>query len=349
MNATPVTVTVMPPLSFTLSAPDSLCEGEAAIISIQTNGGDGNYGYAWSNGLTGASNSVIILTDTTINIIISDGCSTPVIQTSVSIIAVSAPAVTFNLPQQGGCEPYDAVFTIPQGLPPYQYVWNFGDGYTSSQDSVHHTYLQDGVYDVTLTISQMVAGGCETVLNFQNAVDVKPMPESRFIYDPPVPTRNHPDVYFTDRSTGAIFWYWNFGDSTPEGREQNPHHVYRDTGVYMVSLRIVSNDGCMDSTLQEVEIKDDFEVFIPNAFTPDGSGTNDYFKIYGVGITSYELAIFDRWGKMVHYAKNKEEAWDGTDDATGILVPQGLYVYKITIIDNMGNVHDRFNHVTVIR
>src|SRR4030095_2871409 len=255
---------------------------------------------------------------------------------------VQAPDVNFNITTQSGCEPFDALFAVPPGLPAYQYLWNFGDGYTSSQSTVQHTYLQDGLYNVTLTISYPVAGGCASGLDFPNAVNVKPLPEARFVYDPPVPTRNHPDVFFSDMSTGAISWYWNFGDNSPGTLEQNTHHVYSDTGLYIVSLKIQSFDGCMDSTYKQVEIKDDFQVFIPNAFTPDGSGTNDFFKIYGVGITSYELTIFDRWGKMVHYARNMEEAWDGTDDTNGQLVPQGLYVYKITIIDNMGNLHDRF-------
>ncbi len=132
-------------------------------------------------------------------------------------------------------------------------------------------------------------------------------------------------------------------------REQNTIHTYADTGTYVARLRIQSTDGCQDSTYQIITVKDDLQVFIPNAFTPNGSGTNDYFKIYGVGFTSYELFIYDRWGKLVYHSKSRDSAWDGKDATTGIPVPQGLYVYKVSIIDNSGNLHNRFNHVTVIR
>ncbi len=187
--------------------------------------------------------------------------------------------------------------------------------------------------------------GCRVL----DVVDVKAVPVARFISDPPEPTLNHPDVFFTDRSTDAAFWYWNFGDGSPEIREQNPRHAYADTGSYLATLRVESNDGCEDSTYQVITVKDELQFFIPNAFTPNGSGTNDYLKIYGVGIASYELFIFDRWGKLIHSAKNREEAWDGTNDATGEPAPQGIYVYKVSIIDTGGNIHNRFNHITVIR
>jgi gliding motility-associated-like protein len=61
------------------------------------------------------------------------------------------------------------------------------------------------------------------------------------------------------------------------------------------------------------------------------------------------MAIFDRWGKQVFFTKQGAESWDGKDMRTGELVPQGMYVYKITIIDNAGKVHHRVDHVTVIR
>jgi gliding motility-associated-like protein len=91
------------------------------------------------------------------------------------------------------------------------------------------------------------------------------------------------------------------------------------------------------------------QIFIPNAFTPDASGVNDVFQIYGVGFSSYEISIYDRWGKLVHRAKNQDVAWDGNDIATGDPVPQGVYVYKVTIIDNSGNVINKFDRITLLR
>jgi len=108
-------------------------------------------------------------------------------------------------------------------------------------------------------------------------------------------------------------------------------------------------EGCSDSTHNTITVKDDIEIFIPNAFTPDGSGANDYFQVYGVGIVSYQMEIFDRWGKLVHSATTRDRGWDGTDKSTGRPVPQGLYVYKVTVTDNKGATHQRISQVTVLR
>lgn len=348
-TSSPVTVSVLPPISVSVSYPDSVCKGESALITVSASGGNGVYTYSWNNGLTGSQNSIVISNDTLLAITVTDGCFSPAVQNIISIDVLYPPNVTLQLPVQSGCEPFDAQFTIPAGWQGYTYLWNFGDGFTSTQPSPGHTYIQDGIYDVTLTVAYTNASACSTVLTFPGAVNVKAAPTARFIFDPQQPTLNHPDVYFSDRSTDAAEWTWNFGDGSAEVREQNARYAYADTGTYVVSLKVKNNDGCYDSTYNLVTVKDELELFIPNAFTPNASGTNDYFKIYGVGFSSYELFIFDRWGKVIHTAKNREQAWDGTYDETGQPVPQGLYVYKVTVIDNAGNIHNRFNHVTVIR
>jgi hypothetical protein len=112
--------------------------------------------------------------------------------------------LSFNIPQQSGCEPLVTNFAIPSGTPSgFVYTWEFGDGYVSQLPNVSHTYLQSGTYNVSLTVAYAGAGGCSSELNFPAAVKVFQKPIARFISDPPAPTLNHPEVFFTDRSTGA--------------------------------------------------------------------------------------------------------------------------------------------------
>jgi gliding motility-associated-like protein len=350
-SATPViaSVNVNPPLSVSVNYPDSVCRGNQATITVTPSGGNGVYNYSWSNGMTGSANSMVINNNLSFTITLTDGCTTPSVQANVSISAVSSPPVSFNLPAQSGCAPFTASFSVPPGGPSgLIYLWSFGDGFTSTAANPSHTYTYAGNYNIQLTVAYAAAPACSTVLNFPQAVVVYDVPTARFIFDPPAPTINAPEVFFTDRSTGAASWIWNFGDGNISN-DQNPRHIYADTGSYLVSLRILSQEGCRDSSYNLVQVKDEMQVWIPNAFTPDNSGRNDFFEVYGVGFSSYEIFIFDRWGKLIHRAKDSEKAWDGTDMSTGKPVPQGLYVYKVTIIDNAGHVHNRFNHVTVIR
>lgn len=344
-----LTVTVNDPLTAGLVFPDSVCKGSDAPVTVTASGGDGNFQFAWSNGLTGPSNLINVNSDINLTVTVTDGCSTPSTQVSVAITAVSAPGISFDLDDQTGCIPFEAVFDVPAGLPSgMTYLWNFGNGFFSAQPSTSHIYTDPGTYHVSLALAYQSAPGCSTVLQFPNSVRALDVPVSRFIFDPQAPTRSKPEVYFTDRSTGASRWSWQFGDGNYSSL-QNPRHVYADTGSFTVKLLVQTFEGCSDSTQNLVTVKDDIEIFIPNAFTPDGSGVNDYFQVYGVGIISYQMEIFDRWGKLVHSANTRDRGWDGTDRSTGKPVPQGLYVYKVTVTDNKGATHQRISQVTVLR
>jgi gliding motility-associated-like protein len=86
-------------------------------------------------------------------------------------------------------------------------------------------------------------------------------------------------------------------------------------------------------------LKDSVLVFvggpIPNAFTPNGDGLNDKFRILGIpieNITEYNFRIFNRWGQMVFDTNNIEDAWDGT--SKGQMCPAGEYVWEIFYRDS---------------
>lgn len=348
-SAQQVTVTVNDPLSVVATFPDSICKGLEAFISIAAAGGDGNYSYSWSNGMSGATQSITINQNLNLTITVTDGCTTPAVQAAVVITAVSAPDVNMTLDPQAGCVPLEAQFTVPTNFPAgLLYYWDFGNGFTSQQATPSHTYINPGIFDVTLTVAYASAPGCSTTLSFPQAVRAYALPMARFIYGPPAPTLSSPEVFFNDRSTGANYWSWNFGDGNLSS-DQNPRHSYRDTGAYVVSLLVTGPEGCRDSTAELLNVRDEMIFFVPNAFTPDGSGVNDYFNVYGVGIAGYEMEIYDRWGKRIYVAKNSDRAWDGTDMNTGQRVPQGLYVYKVTVTDREGKTQRRVSQVTVIR
>ncbi|PIQ16335.1 MAG: hypothetical protein COW67_03530, partial [Flavobacteriales bacterium CG18_big_fil_WC_8_21_14_2_50_32_9] len=70
--------------------------------------------------------------------------------------------------------------------------------------------------------------------------------------------------------------------------------------------------GCEDTTEKIIKINPVFVIFIPNAFTPDEDGINDYFFATGYGITQIETLIFDRWGELIFEGYELESKWDGT-------------------------------------
>jgi len=123
-------------------------------------------------------------------------------------------------------------------------------------------------------------------------------------------------------------WSWQFGDGQIS-HFQSPTHQYSHEGVYDVSLTVVDTNGCMNKTTKPafVEISKYISVVVPNAFSPNGDGVNDFFSLEYRYIQEFEIVIYDRWGNQVYRSNNPSFRWDG--NVSGQPSPEGTYVYII--------------------
>lgn len=87
--------------------------------------------------------------------------------------------------------------------------------------------------------------------------------------------------------------------------------------------------------------------FVPNAFSPNGDGENDEFKVYGNGIKGLTMRVFDRWGALVFESMEVDARWDGT--YKGRDLPEGVYIYTVTVIFEDGKMEQSNGSVTIIR
>jgi len=92
-------------------------------------------------------------------------------------------------------------------------------------------------------------------------------------------------------------------------------------------------NGCLDTAQQFLNINPFQTYFIPNAFTPNGDGTNESFlgKGYTRYISQFEMQIFNRWGELVFETKDIDEGWDGRSQRNGRLSPTGVYLYVVNL------------------
>ncbi|MBS1665510.1 MAG: gliding motility-associated C-terminal domain-containing protein [Bacteroidetes bacterium] len=126
---------------------------------------------------------------------------------------------------------------------------------------------------------------------------------------------------------------WDFGDpmSGPDNTSTDTivSHHYAQQGNYTALLTVYNDDG-MDTVLrQPVRVERKFcDVMMPNAFSPDGNGTNDVFRLlHGDNITRFRMEIFNRWGQQVFSATDHRAGWDGR--CNGVLQPPGLYIWSV--------------------
>ena len=90
-----------------------------------------------------------------------------------------------------------------------------------------------------------------------------------------------------------------------------------------------SNEMHVHSITNTIKVPQEHALFVPNVFSPDGDGVNDYFQVMGKGLDHITIEIYNRWGQQVFVAPNLNEVWDGK--YRGKPCPIGTYVYQLKI------------------
>ena len=155
------------------------------------------------------------------------------------------------------------------------------------------------------------------------------------------------DINFNAGVTSIL---WDFGDGT-NSAEANPVHQYTAPGVYTVTLTVEYESGCTKVVTKNeyITVDESINLWVPNAFTPNGDGTNDEFTIHSTLITDFEINIYNRWGTLIYTSQNMNFAWDGKDMNSGAIIPEGVVSYVIKATAYNGQVVQRSGTITIIR
>lgn len=212
------------------------------------------------------------------------------------------------------------------------YQWN--NGYTIPSFSV--TPPATTVYELTVT------DDCGYSISKDVTVIVRDI-DAQFLTDEILT-----DVYqLTNQTLNASSFVWTLSNgqtfsepvitTTPTG-----------PGPLYVTLSVVSPEGCTDS-LTVALYPTAAELFIPNCFSPDGDGINDFFFAKGVDIVEFTIRIFSRYGQKVFESHDIAVPWDGSHLSGDYFVQDNVYNYQIVAKDKLDNVITRFGSIAVIR
>ncbi|PLW95279.1 MAG: hypothetical protein C0592_00485 [Marinilabiliales bacterium] len=343
-----ITVTITPPNP--MVCPDS-------AVDLTASGGD--Y-YGWSPSATLSSDSGATVTATpsgqttyTVTGANQQGCTG---SASVTVQMYPDPVIDVNPIPSEGCEPVLVDFNSSITPGAVSYFWNFGDPAsgvfnTSTNANPQHVYAIPGAYDVTLDI--ISSDGCPASASYLAMINVYENPIAGFMPDSQTVNMSNPTHTFTDQSTGAFTYYWDFGETgSPSNYSnlQNPSHTYSDAGTYYVWQVVTTEHGCSDSAFAIVYVERDIAFYVPNAFSPhNNDGINDVFRPYGIGVAGdygYFMRIFDRWGKIVFESSDLEYGWDGKINNSKAL--PGVYSYFIEVQYSDGLWHKYYGKLTLI-
>lgn len=347
----PVVVHAQPVAAFTTN---TVCWGDTTKFTNGSSSSDGiitSYAWDFSDGglssLVNPEHEFSVYNDSfyvTLVVQTQYGCLDTLVQL---VETYPVPDVQFASDATSGCEDFLVNFTessLINNATIVNWLWDFGDGnYTYTQNPAH-TYTDSGSYYVNLQVT--TSDGCIFTDTLSFPIVVYPKPVAGFTYSPQPVTILQPEVVFADESYGAMYWEYDFGDF--DGSiQQNPTHAYQDTGLYIVEQIVINQYGCSDTTEVPVHILAEFVFFIPNAFTPNGNGTNEVFMGEGEGIKEFTMYIFDRWGNLIFESHDPNTGWDGTIGGTPC--QEDAYVYRIIILDVLNEEHKYMGHVNLIR
>jgi gliding motility-associated-like protein len=128
----------------------------------------------------------------------------------------------------------------------------------------------------------------------------------------------------------------------------NVPFVLANEGVYVLTLVASNDEGCVDSLTRYIEVVSGLvEIVIPNSFTPNGDGFNDLFKPELKGLTSFDFAVFNRYGNTIATWKNAQFSWDGNHQ--GMASPDGVYFYVLRGTNFDGDSIERSGSITIKR
>ncbi|HET6243270.1 MAG: gliding motility-associated C-terminal domain-containing protein [Bacteroidetes bacterium] len=336
---------------------DTVCSGNSALLFAKLQGsypsGTTIFWFdAPVNGQligTGNSFSTPVLTQTTTYYL----STCPGLEkATVTAVVIPAPVANFKLQDVCLNDPvYFTDLSTSTGESIVFQEWDFGDGsrLNHSKNPVY-TYKSAGTFNVTLNVK--TSRGCSS--SFSRLVTVHPSPVADFAAIPLKASIFDPVVTFTNKSTDATSWIWNFGDGSSLENVLHPKHRFPSNGPgnYLVQLFVSTDYGCTDTVEKLIEIIPEFTFYAPNTFTPDNDGINDNFFGTGIGIVDYEMWIFDRWGMQVFYTNDREITWDGrvqNGKTNNEIAQQDVYVWMVKLRDVFGKMHEYKGHVTLLK
>ena len=279
------------------------------------------------------------------------GCSDSIIY--IDYLTIFGPEATPSWTQSSGQCGQLVTFGLTNMSFVSDVVWGLGDG-TTVNDSItfSHQYVGYGSYVPTVIVFD--DNNCQVAYPMDTIHIIDMGLEANFSATPSEADLGQ-EIILNDLSsstnTTITNWSWyaqSYGDFF--NTSGAPVSIgYGIPGYYDITLIIQDNNGCYDSYKQTVHVTGDFSM--PNVFTPNGDGANDYFSLTYDIFESYDFVVLNRWGNVILNGKGMTgvDLWDGKTQ-NGSLCPEGVYFYKFYgILKDGTTTFNKEGFITLVR
>ena len=219
-----------------------------------------------------------------------------------------------------------------------QWQWSFGDGSFANTKDTQHIYTANGTYRVML-----VAIAPNACYNDTLRKNISIYSTNAYAGKDTIAAAGQPVQL---QATGGISYLWSPAAGLNNANIANP--VARLNATQTFTVKAFSPAGCETYDDVKIEIYLGPDIYLPNAFTPNGDSKNDIYRGKPVGLREFKfLKIFNRYGQEIFFTTDYNRGWDGT--FKGKMQNSGIYIVIASGVDYRGNVIDKKETVMLIR
>lgn len=222
------------------------------------------------------------------------------------------------------------------------YLWDFGNGQTSVlRNPPPQVYTTEGNYIISLTVSSQK---CPYPLNIQKRFVQVDKPATGIHYPVEYAVANLPLTLNARPIADDVLWQPATNLDNPAS--YRPVFIGKTETVYKIELKTKS--GCVTVDTQLVKINKDIVIFVPNTFTPNNDGLNDFLKPFMIGIKELKyFRVFNRWGQLIYETAEAKKGWDGKQN--GVPVQTHTYVWMLQALGADNKIYNAKGSVVLIR
>jgi gliding motility-associated-like protein len=306
---TAVKVTVNPLPVATIFAPNQTAICDKSTIRLTASGGTT---YQWLfNGsiIAGATDSSFAASQAgsyEVNVI-AKGCTSKV-AAPVNLTLIKAAVPKFS--NSSTCIDVPVSFfneTDTTASGSVNYVWDLGDGQTSTLFNPVYTYKKSGAFVVKLKVAPKLCSSLSDSVTKSITVDVPPV---GIKYPNVLAVKNKATPLSARFIANGYSYLWTPSTGLNNGAIQKP--VFNASQEQLYRVRLTSAGGCITMDTVKVSVYDSSDIFVPKAFSPNKDGKNDLLQPFLVNIVTLKFfKVYNRWGQLMFQSSDSRQGWDG--------------------------------------
>jgi len=264
-----------------------------------------------------------------------------------ALLSMKEEVLAFMPSVRSACEGSAIEFNLFTDSNDGNYLWNFGDGNFSNEVNPVHTYLNQGVYDITLSVTGKEDGQIRTK-TIENLIVINPTPEAEFDWEFQENPNQKPSIKIVNQSEFADQCEWLVDDSIAS-EEINPIIAFKNKGEHSIRLTVSNKFGCSDTKYNYVSVDKDYKLLAREQISPNGDGKYDSFMPEALksGVQKFKLTVYNGQ-EVIYETRDASKPWDGIVPGGEVAEVGDKFPWIVILYNKLGQEEFYSGTITII-